>query len=109
MPRRNMPAELVWSPTAQTDIRGIYVAIGLEQPQAAERFYERFQHKARLLIDQPRLGMRHPEISPAARMLVEAPFVILYETIPDTDEGPVHTVEIVRVVDGRRDLTTLFR
>lgn len=102
-----MPIDLVWSPLAQADIRRIYVEIGREQPQAAERFYERFQRKASLLIDQPRLGMRHPEISPAARMLVEAPFVILYQTSPDSDDGPVNTVEIVRVIDGRRDLTSL--
>ena len=41
-------------------------------------------------------------------MLVEAPYVILYETFPDTDDGEVHTVEIVRVLDGRRDLKALF-
>jgi toxin ParE1/3/4 len=41
-------------------------------------------------------------------MLVEAPYVILYETIPDTDIEPVEFVEIVRVVDGRRDLLNLF-
>jgi len=42
-------------------------------------------------------------------MLVEAPFVILYETRPDTDDGPIDTVEIVGVVDGRRDLSALFK
>jgi toxin ParE1/3/4 len=31
-----------------------------------------------------------------------------FETHPDTDEGPVDEVEIVRAVDGRRDLTHLF-
>ncbi|WP_313906200.1 hypothetical protein [Rhizobium leguminosarum] len=41
-------------------------------------------------------------------MLVEAPYVILYETHPDTDEGEVQAVEIVRVVDGRGDLAALF-
>jgi toxin ParE1/3/4 len=41
-------------------------------------------------------------------MLVEPPYVILYELIPDTDEGAVSRVEIVRVVDGRRDLLSLF-
>lgn len=41
-------------------------------------------------------------------MLVEAPFVMLYETIPDADEGPIETVVIVRVVDGRRNLPSLF-
>ncbi len=31
---------------------------------------------------------------------------LLYETLPDTDDGHVTAVEIVSVVDGRRDLAT---
>jgi toxin ParE1/3/4 len=38
------------------------------------------------------------------RMLVEAPYLILYRTDPDANEG-VDTVEIVRVIDSRRDLS----
>ncbi|WP_312883808.1 hypothetical protein [Rhizobium leguminosarum] len=49
-----------------------------------------------------------PKSSRTAPMLVEAPYVILYETHPDTNEGEVQAVEIVRVVDGRRDLAALF-
>jgi toxin ParE1/3/4 len=41
-------------------------------------------------------------------MLVEGPYLILFKTRPDTNEDPVDEVEIVRVVDGRRDLTRLF-
>ncbi len=104
-----MPVKLIWSPQARADILDIYVQIGRGQPQAAERFYDRFQRKASLLIDQPRLGRRHPEIAPTARMLVEAPFVILYETIPDDDESAVLSVQIIRVIDGRRDLANLFQ
>ena len=51
---------------------------------------------------------RRPDIHPAARILLEGPYLILFETRPDTDEGQVDQVEIVRVVDGRRDLTNLF-
>lgn len=103
-----MTAKLVWTPRARADVKKIYVDIGREQPQSAERYFKRFRDKAKLLADHPRLGERHPEIFPSARMLVEAPYVILYEIMPDTDEGDVHTVEIVRVVDGRRDLEALF-
>ena len=42
------------------------------------------------------------------RMLVEVPHLLLYRTDPDTDEGPVRAVEIIRVIDGRRDLHGLF-
>lgn len=41
-------------------------------------------------------------------MLVEAPYVILYEITPDADGRDVEIIEIVRVVDGRRDLKALF-
>ena len=64
--------------------------------------------KIERLADHPRMGLRRPDIRPAARMLVDGPYLILYQTHPDTDDGQVDAVEIVRVVDGRRDLTILF-
>ena len=59
------------------------------------------------LIDHPRLGPRRPDIRPSVRMLVEGPYLILFQTHADVDEGPVDAVEIVRVIDGRRDLRSL--
>jgi toxin ParE1/3/4 len=103
-----MPAKLVWTPPARAGAKKIYVDIARTQPEAAERYFKRFRDKTLMLIDQPRLGRRHPEISPSTRMLVEAPYVILYETYPETDEGPVDLVEIVHVLDGRRDLRGLY-
>src|SRR5262245_52673116 len=103
-----MPVELIWSPQAREDLIDIYVMIGREHPAAAERYLDRIETKTALLIDHPRLGVRRRDIRPSARMLVEAPYLMLYETRPDTDEGPVDAVEIVRVVDGRRDLKSLF-
>jgi toxin ParE1/3/4 len=86
----------------------IYVMIGLEQPAAAERYFDRIEAKTDLLKSQPRMGVRRPDIRPSMRMLVEAPYLLLYRTDPDTDEGPIGTVEIVRVVDARRDLRGMF-
>jgi toxin ParE1/3/4 len=103
-----MSVELIWSPRAEADLFKLYVDIGLEQPDAAERYYRRIEHRTELLRNQPRMGVRRRDIRSAVRMLVEAPFVILYETTPDTDEGPVELVEIIRVVNGRQDLRTLF-
>jgi toxin ParE1/3/4 len=103
-----MPAELVWSNQARADLLEIYVTIGLEQPAAAERYFDRIEETASLLKSQPRMGVRRSDIRPSMRMLVESPYLILYRTDPDTDEGSVDTVEIVRVVDGRRDLGGIF-
>jgi len=54
------------------------------------------------------MGVRRSDIRPSMRMLVEAPYLILYRTDPDSDEGPIEAVEIIRVIDGRRDLAGLF-
>lgn len=85
----------------------IYVTIGLDKPVAAERFYDRLERKAEMLRRQPRLGPRRSDVSSKARMLLEGAYLILYEITPDTDEDLVETIEIVRVVDGRRDLREL--
>jgi toxin ParE1/3/4 len=49
----------------------------------------------------PHRGRRRPEIGPEFRSIPVPPVVVFYRV---TDE----TVEIVRIVDGRRDLQTLF-
>jgi toxin ParE1/3/4 len=103
-----MAVEVVWSPQARRDLLNIYFFIGLDNPAAAERLCTAIETKANALGHFPRLGRRRPEIRPSVRMLVEGPYLILFETHPDTDEGQIDQVEIVRVVDGRRDLTNLF-
>jgi toxin ParE1/3/4 len=103
-----MPIKLVWTPVARSDVKKIYVEIAKDQPESAERYFKRFRRKAEHLCDQPRLGQRRPEIFASARMLVEAPYVILYETFPDDDDADIRTVTIVRVIDGRRNLAAFF-
>jgi toxin ParE1/3/4 len=99
---------LLWTPQAREDLLEIYVTIGLDNSSAAERVYSAIEEKASLLVSSPRLGVRRPEIAPAARMLVEGVYLLLYETHPDSDDGPVREIVIVRVVHGHRDLTRVF-
>jgi toxin ParE1/3/4 len=103
-----MIAELTWHPQAREDLLDIYVTIGFDNPDAARRFYATIETRATTLVHHPRLGPRRPDIRPSVRILVEGPYLILFETHPDTDEGSIDEVVIVRVVDGRRDLTKLF-
>jgi toxin ParE1/3/4 len=103
-----MKPTLVWRPQAREDLLDIYLAIGIDNVAAAERLYTAIEEKASLLAAHPRLGVRRPEIAPTARMLVEGVYLILYETHPDTDEGPVDGIEIVRLMHGHRDLSRIF-
>lgn len=98
---------LRWTPRAREDLVDLYVTIGLDNPSAAERVYTSIEKQVSLLVAQPRLGVRRPEIAPPTRMLVESSYLILYQTHPDSDSGPIDTVEIVRIVHGHRDLLHL--
>jgi toxin ParE1/3/4 len=102
-----MRAKLVWTPQAREDLLEIYCTIGLDNPAAAERVFTAIEARAQSLKDYPRLGPRRPDIRSTTRILIEKPYLILYETHPDTDEGRISSVEIVRIVDGRRDLRNL--
>ncbi len=103
-----MPAELVWRPQALEDLRDIYVTIGIDNEEAAERVYSALEVCAGMLPDFPRMGPRRPEITLTARILVEGSYLVLYELNPDTEDGPVDSVEVVRTIHGHRDLTRLF-
>jgi toxin ParE1/3/4 len=99
---------LVWTPQAREDLLDIYVRIGIDNALAAERLYTAIEEKVGLLVAYPRLGVRRPEIAPTARMLVEGVYLLLYETYPDSDEGAVDEVAIVRVIHGHRELGHIF-
>jgi toxin ParE1/3/4 len=103
-----MPIRLTWSVQARDDPLDVYVLIGLDQPAAADRYLDRIEAKVKLLQSQPRMGVRRADIRQSMRMLVEYPYLILYATAPDTDEGPIDAIEIVRIIDGRRELSHLF-
>jgi toxin ParE1/3/4 len=77
----------------------------LHDQSAAERIHDRIEQRAEKLKKHPRMGPRRPDIRVAARILVEPPYIILYEITPDTEDGPIDTVDIIAVLDGRRDLS----
>ena len=99
-----MPVDLLWTPRAEEDLVEIHAFIPLDSPDAADRIVDKLTAAAEMLRHHPRLCQRRPEIRSYLRMMTEWPYVLLYEAIPDEDGVPVLFVEIVRVLDGRRDL-----
>jgi toxin ParE1/3/4 len=100
--------QVIILPAADRDLEDIWLTIAADDPPTATRIVRAIGAMIDGLAKHPRLGPRRPDIRSAVRMLVEGPYVILFETRPDTDEGPIDEVDIVRVVDGRRELTKLF-
>lgn len=103
-----MAAELLWSPQADTDLVEIHAFIALDSPEAADRIVDRLASAAELLRTHPRLCPRRPDIRASVRVFSQPPYLLVYETLPDTDEGPIERVNIIRVIDGRRDLKHLL-
>ena len=95
------------SPVAERDLEDIWLAIAAENQLAATKVLGAIGAKIAQLDRFPRIGLRRSDIRPSTRLLVEGFYLILYETQPDTDEGEIEVVEIVRVIDGRRDLGRL--
>lgn len=99
---------LVYSRRADADIRAIWRNVAAENEPAADRILIALMDRIESLQRHPRLGPRRPDIRPAARVLVVDHHLVLYELHPDANDGPVDWIEVVGIVDGRRDLAPLF-
>ena len=96
-------AELFISRRAEEELRQIWRYIAVENPTAADRLLLRIDDKLQILRDFPGIGTSRDDIRPGFRMLVEGNYLLLYEYDAAND-----AVELIAVVDGRRDLGTLF-
>ena len=106
--QKRMAIKLIWTPRAEEYLIGIYSFIALDSLAAADRILAKLESGVEMLARNPRLFQRRPDIRPATRILIEGAYLVLYEIHPDTDDKPVREVEIVRVVDDRRDLKNLL-
>lgn len=89
------------SPAAERDLINIWTYIATDNPNAADRLLDAIGDRIAQLLDHPRLGRQRPDIAADARFLPIGNYVVLYRLTDDA-------IEIVRVVQGARDVTSLF-
>jgi toxin ParE1/3/4 len=94
-------SRLLLSPLAARDLEEIGDFLFTHNPQAAVEIVERFWKVSRMLRENPKLGQARPDLSEGLRHFPMRPYIVFYRAI---ENG----VEIVRFVDGRRDLGTLI-
>ncbi|WP_332686397.1 type II toxin-antitoxin system RelE/ParE family toxin [Bosea sp. (in: a-proteobacteria)] len=82
-------------PQAEADIAEIAIYIAYDSKAAAQRWTEAIFRQCERLADMPELGVARDEIRPGLRMMPAGNYILLYRESDDT-------IEIVRVVDGRR-------
>ena len=94
---------VLWSPEALADLEEIWTyyaqVAGL---RTADEITRRIGNMCRVLEEQPLAGRSRDELRLGVRSIAAAPHVIFYRLL--TDAAP----EVVRVLDGRRDIEAIF-
>ena len=85
---------------AQDDIFDIWLYVADSNPSAADRILDDIERVFAMIAEYPQIGRERPEVRLGLRSFAVTPWVIFYRTAE-------HSVDIVRVVHGARDLDEL--
>jgi toxin ParE1/3/4 len=85
---------------ARQDLIDIWRHIAAESPANADRCLDLIEARCKQLAAFPEIGPERRDIAPDARMLVVERWIAIYRLVK---QG----VQIVRIVDGARDLSRL--
>jgi toxin ParE1/3/4 len=86
---------------ASRDLNDIADYFAENSLKAGDRFFRAFNRKCHQLVNFPNSGKSYAEIHPALRGLSLEGYVVFYRMLEDG-------IEILRVVNGRRDFPSLF-
>lgn len=93
---------VLYSARSRDDIEDIWLQVALANGVAlADDIVDSIERRAAGLASHPHLGPARPEIAEGARVLLVERWLSLYR-VNDTD------VQIVRIVDGARDLGRIY-
>src|SRR6202161_4305839 len=91
-----------WSPNARADLSEIWnYYVTVAGRQTADKVVREIGEACRLLENHPFAGRARNEVRPGLRSIATRPHVVFYRVNNDV-------AEIVRVLDGRRDLDEIF-
>jgi toxin ParE1/3/4 len=85
---------------SREELLGIWNTVAVTNPKAADRIFDDIESSCLHLCDFPQMGRVRPDISLETRALIVDRWLVLYRLVKDG-------VQIVRIVDGARDLSKL--
>jgi toxin ParE1/3/4 len=91
----------ILAPSATRDLDRLSQYFLEANVEAGERLFKALNQRFYQLTQFPNLGKTYPQLDPTIRGLLVEKQIIFYRVTPTE-------VEIVRIVDGRQDLTQLF-
>lgn len=89
-----------YSLEALADLERILAFIARDKPLAAVGWVERLEAKCLLIASSPEIGEARPELGAGVRATASGRYVIFHRYVNDR-------TEILRVIPGDRDITTL--
>jgi len=92
---------LLFTPRAVADLEAIHDYIARESLERADATIDRVRERSRILRKWPELGRQRAELGRGVRSFPVGPLIVLYRLGGDD-------IEIVRVIDGRRDVAAAF-
>lgn len=98
-----MTWRIVRSKAAKADLIDIWLYIAPDNLEAADRQISRIENTVDRLLDFPKLGSARHDIGSEVRGLVVNRYLVLYRFLEEAKQ-----IELLRVIDGRRDLSAIF-
>jgi toxin ParE1/3/4 len=86
---------------ARNDLLAIGKWLSERDPVAARSTLETLRQRINMLSQHPEIGRKRIDLAPELHAFVVRPYLILYRLEEDT-------LNVVRIIDGRRDLAKLF-
>jgi toxin ParE1/3/4 len=92
---------LLFTSAAERDLYDLLAYIAAQSPETAIQVVARIREKCSLLASHPQLGERRQEFGADHRCFPIERWVVIYRDRPGQ-------VEIIRIVDGARDIDSLI-
>ncbi|MEB3233017.1 MAG: type II toxin-antitoxin system RelE/ParE family toxin [Leptolyngbyaceae bacterium] len=92
----------ILAPSAIADLEDISNYFLERNVEAGERLFQKFNKRFQSLTQFPNLGKPYPSLHPNIRGLLEQNYIVFYQVSPEA-------VEIVRIIDARRNILELFK
>lgn len=99
-----MSCRVRWSGVAIADLDEIWTHIATHDEQSADAIVDAIVNQTRLLIDAPLIGRSREDIDDGVRSLLYRKRYLIFYRFSASEA----VAEVMRVVDGRRNLSALF-
>lgn len=90
-------------PAARNDLLQIWLSRAEYDEASADRLLDTLEHALTLIAEHPEIGPQRDDLAQGVRLFLRSPYLIAYQI-----DRAAEAIDIIRVVDGRRDLAALL-